>query len=100
MFRVDTEAARGITVDEDISDLIHELFIHAEVEFTDIHGFVIVFRLIQSQLETGSVSAAGSVFNADITGCVASPKRLQIVEDGIGQGNHTVPHCWVDKNAL
>ena len=60
------------------------------MKFPDIHSHITVFRLIQSQFKIGAVSAAGTLFDADRASRIASPERPQIVEDGIGQSNHSI----------
>lgn len=85
---VDAETAVGIAVDEHVADLIEQLLFHAEVKFPDIHSKITVFRFIQNQFEVRAVSAAGTLFDTDRAIRLASPERLQIVEDGVGQGNH------------
>ena len=79
-FRIDTETARGIIVDEHRAHLIHQRLFHAKMKFPDIA----FFRLIQSQFKVGAVSAAGTLFDADRTSRVTPPERPQIVEDRIG----------------
>ena len=58
------------------------------MEFPDVHRKIAVFRFIQNQFEVRAVSAAGALFDTDRAIRLASPERLQIVEDGVGQGNH------------
>lgn len=83
-FRIDAEAARGITVNEHRTHLIHQRLFHAKMKFPDILGHVAFFRLIQSQFKVGAVSAAGTFFDADRASRVTPPERPQIVEDRIG----------------
>lgn len=83
-FRIDTETARRIIVDEHRAHLIHQRLFHAKMKFPDILGHVAFFRLIQSQFKVGAVSAAGTLFDADRTSRITPPERPQIVEDRIG----------------
>ena len=60
------------------------------MEFPHILGQVAFFRLVQSQFKRRTVSAAGTCFDADETFRLASPERPQILDNGIGQGNHAL----------
>lgn len=53
------------------------------MEFSDICGHIIFFRLIQSQFKRCAMSAAGAGFNADRTSRIAPSERPQIIENGI-----------------
>ncbi len=53
------------------------------MELSDISGYVVVFRLIQSQLEIRAVSAAGAGFYADRASRIAPSKRSQVIKNGI-----------------
>lgn len=89
-FRVYPETSGRIAVDEHGTDLIKKLLFNAEMEFPYILGHVAFFRLVQSQFKRRAVSAAGTCFNTDRTFGLASPKRPQILDNGIGQGNHAL----------
>lgn len=89
-FRVYAETSGRIAVDEHGTDLIKQLLFDAEMEFPHILGHVAFFRLVQSQFKRRAVSAAGTCFDTDRAFRLASPKRPQILDNGIGQGNHAL----------
>lgn len=89
-FRVYPETSGRIAVDEHGTDLIKKLLFNAEMEFPHILGHVAFFRLVQSQFKRRAVSAAGTCFDTDRAFGLASPKRPQILDNGIGQGNHAL----------
>lgn len=87
-FGVYPETSGGIAVDIHGTDLVEQLLFDAKMEFPHIRGHVAFFRLVQSQFKRRAVSAAGTRLDADRAFRPASPERPQIVENGIGQGNH------------
>lgn len=84
------ETSGGIAVDEHGAHLIKQLLFDAEMEFPHILGHIAFFRLVQSQFERRAVSAAGTCFDTDRAFRLASPERPQILDNGVGQGNHAL----------
>ena len=93
-FRLDEEAHIA-HVDFDTTDALEQSVFDAESETVDFKGLVVFSRLIQSQCETRTASAAGGQIDADAGLGLIGEESLELGTSRVGKMDHSILHCFL-----